>query len=139
MQISRLYSVDHGVAFPDLLNSEADEGQVQHTKLCLLSSKTNRTVLKWFEVYMSIDIVANVNYLSHCRVLFRLWNVFPVLCVKYLCITSHSLNHRRVLKSFTQLVATCGKISRVVHNLEIFSTKIFIYSEILSILEILYP
>ena len=45
MQISR-YTADHGVAFPDLLNTEADEGQLQHTKLCLLSSKTNRTVLK---------------------------------------------------------------------------------------------
>ena len=42
MQISR-YAADHGVAFPDLLNTEADEGQLQHTKLCLLSSKTNRT------------------------------------------------------------------------------------------------
>ena len=30
MQISRLYSVDHGVAFPDLLNIEADESQLQH-------------------------------------------------------------------------------------------------------------
>ena len=48
MHISR-YAADHGVAFPDLLNIEADEGQLQHTKLCLLSSKTNRTVLKWFE------------------------------------------------------------------------------------------
>ena len=40
-------AADHGVAFPDLLNTvtEADEGQLQHTKLCLLSSKTNRTVL----------------------------------------------------------------------------------------------
>ena len=38
MQISR-YAADHGrVAFPDLLNAEADEGQLQHTKLCLLSS-----------------------------------------------------------------------------------------------------
>ena len=41
-QISR-YTADHEVAFPDLLNT--DEGQLQHTKLCLLSSKTNRTVL----------------------------------------------------------------------------------------------
>ena len=47
-QISR-YSADHGVAFPDVLHTEADEGQLQHTKLCLLSSKTNRMVLKWFE------------------------------------------------------------------------------------------
>ena len=49
MQISRYAAAraaDHGVAFPDLLNTEADEGQLQHTKLCLLSSKTNRTVLK---------------------------------------------------------------------------------------------
>ena len=65
MQISR-YTADHGVAFPDLLNTslntEADEGQLQHTKLCLLSSKTNYTVLKWFEAHMSNDIVANVNY-----------------------------------------------------------------------------
>ena len=38
MQISR-YAADHGVAFPDLLNTEADEGQLKHTKLCLLSSK----------------------------------------------------------------------------------------------------
>ena len=36
LQISR-YAADHGVAFPDLLNTEADEGQLQHTKLCLLS------------------------------------------------------------------------------------------------------
>ena len=32
------YAADHGVTFPDLLN--IDEGQLQHTKLCLLSSKT---------------------------------------------------------------------------------------------------
>ena len=55
MQISR-YAADHGVAFPDLLNTllnnEADEGQLQHTKLCLLSSKTNHTVLKWFEAHI---------------------------------------------------------------------------------------
>ena len=61
MQISRyiyiyIYAAartaDHGVAFPDLLNTEADEGQLQHTKLCLLSSKTNCTVLKWFEAHV---------------------------------------------------------------------------------------
>ena len=42
-------AADHGVAFPVLLNTarEADEGQLQHTKLCLLSSKTNRMVLKF--------------------------------------------------------------------------------------------
>ena len=51
MQISR-YDADHGVAFPDLLNTEADEGQLQHTKLCLLSSKTNCTVLKWLEAHV---------------------------------------------------------------------------------------
>ena len=64
MQISRLYAADHGVVFPDLLNIEADKGQLQHTKLCLLSSKTNRTVLKWFEPsrHMSNDIVVNVIY-----------------------------------------------------------------------------
>ena len=45
MQISR-YAADHGVAFPDILNADAVEGQLQHMKLCLLSSKTNRTVLK---------------------------------------------------------------------------------------------
>ena len=45
MQISR-YTADHRVAFPDLLNTKADKGQLQHTKLCLLSSKTNHTVLK---------------------------------------------------------------------------------------------
>ena len=38
MQNSR-YAADHGVAFPDLLSTEADEGQLQHTKLYLLSSK----------------------------------------------------------------------------------------------------
>ena len=32
--------------------TEADEGQLQHTKLYLLSSKTNRTVLKWFEAHI---------------------------------------------------------------------------------------
>ena len=55
MQISRYAAAcaaDHGVAFPDLLNTEADEGQLQHTKLCLLSSKTNRTVLNWFEAHV---------------------------------------------------------------------------------------
>ena len=51
MQISR-YAADHRVAFPDLLNTEADEGQLQQTKLCLLSSKTNRMVLKWFEAHV---------------------------------------------------------------------------------------
>ena len=51
MQISR-YAADHGVAFPGLLNTKADEGQLQHTKLCLLSSKTNRTVLKWFGAHV---------------------------------------------------------------------------------------
>ena len=45
MQISR-YTADHGVAFPDILNADAVEGQLQHMKLYLLSSKTNRTVLK---------------------------------------------------------------------------------------------
>ena len=57
MQISRYAAAraaDYGVAFPDLLNTEADEpeGQLQHTKLFLLSSKTNRTVLKWFEAHV---------------------------------------------------------------------------------------
>ena len=61
MQISR-YAADHGVAFPDLLNTEADEGQLQHTKLCLLFSKTNRTVLKWFEAHVQRYSIANVNY-----------------------------------------------------------------------------
>ena len=55
MQISR-YVADHGVAqgvaFPDLLNTKANEGQLQHMKLCLLSSKTNHTVLKWFEAHV---------------------------------------------------------------------------------------
>ena len=49
MQISRYAAAraaDHGVAFPDLLNTEADEGQLQHTKLYLLSSKTNCMVPK---------------------------------------------------------------------------------------------
>ena len=31
------YAADHGVAFPDFLNT--DEGQLQHTKLCFLSLK----------------------------------------------------------------------------------------------------
>ena len=34
MQISRYavaHAADHGVAFPDLLNTEADEGQLQHS------------------------------------------------------------------------------------------------------------
>ena len=47
------YAADHGVAFPNLLNT--DEGQLQHMKLCLLSLKTNRTastVLKWFEAHI---------------------------------------------------------------------------------------
>ena len=41
MQISRYAAAraaDHGVAFPDLLNTEADKGQLQHMKLCLFSS-----------------------------------------------------------------------------------------------------
>ena len=60
MQISR-YAADHEVAFPDLLNTKAGEGpQLQHTKLCLLSSKTNRTVLKWFEAH--VQQYSNVNY-----------------------------------------------------------------------------
>ena len=49
VQIGR-YAADHGVAFPDLLNT--DEGQLQHMKLCLLSSKTFRMVLKWFEAHV---------------------------------------------------------------------------------------
>ena len=49
-QIGR-YAADHGVAFPDLLYT-ADESQLQHTKLCLLSSNTNRTILKWFEAHL---------------------------------------------------------------------------------------
>ena len=53
-----IYAVDHGVAF---LNA-ADKGQLQHTKLCLLSSKTNCTILKWFKAHASPTIVANVNY-----------------------------------------------------------------------------
>ena len=55
MQISRYaaaHAADHGVAFPDLLNTEADEGQLQHTILCLLSSKTNHTVLRWFKAHV---------------------------------------------------------------------------------------
>ena len=66
MQISRYaaaaHAADLGVAFPDLLNTEADEGQLQHTKLCLLSSKTNRTVLKWFEAHVQRYSIANGNY-----------------------------------------------------------------------------
>ena len=55
------WAADHGVTFPDLLNTEADgEGQVQHTKLCLLSSKTNRTVLKWFEAHVQRYSLYNV-------------------------------------------------------------------------------
>ena len=55
MQISRYAAAraaDHGVAFPDLLNTKANKGQLQHTKLCHLSSKTNHTVLKWFEAHV---------------------------------------------------------------------------------------
>ena len=55
MQSSRYAAAraaDHGVAFPDLLNTKADEGQLQHTKVCLLSSKTNRMVLKLFEAHV---------------------------------------------------------------------------------------
>ena len=63
MQTSRYAAAcaaDHGVTFPDLLNTEADEGQVQHTKLCLLSSKTNRTVLKWLEAHIQRYSTYNV-------------------------------------------------------------------------------
>ena len=55
MQIGRYAAArtaDHGVAFPDLLNTKADEGQLQHTKVCLLSLKTNHIVLKWFEAHV---------------------------------------------------------------------------------------
>ena len=55
MQSSR-YAVacaaDHRVAFPDLLNTNADEGQLQHTKVYLLSLKTNHIVLKWFKAHV---------------------------------------------------------------------------------------
>ena len=61
MQISR-YAADHRVAFPDLLNIEADEGQLQYAKLCLLSSKTNRTVLKWFEAHVQRYTVGRINF-----------------------------------------------------------------------------
>ena len=53
----QIYAADHGVAFPDLLNTEADEGQLQHTKLDLLSSKINCTVLKWFEAHVVCDVI----------------------------------------------------------------------------------
>ena len=66
MQISRYAAAaraaDHGVAFPDLLNTEADKGQLQRTKLCLLSSKTSRIVLKWFEAHVQRYSIANANY-----------------------------------------------------------------------------
>ena len=39
-------------SFTLILNTEADEGQLQHMKLCLLSSKTNCAVLKWFEAHV---------------------------------------------------------------------------------------
>ena len=54
------YAADHGVAFLDLLNT-VDEGQLQHTKLCLLSSKTNRTILNG-SMHISNDSSYNVNY-----------------------------------------------------------------------------
>ena len=57
VQIGR-YAADHELAFTDLLNT--DESQLQHTKLCLLSSKTNRKVLKWFEAHACPTIVAIV-------------------------------------------------------------------------------
>ena len=59
-QIGR-YAADHRVAFPDLLNT-ADEGQLQHTKLCLFSSKTNRMHDTEMVQDTSPMIVANVNY-----------------------------------------------------------------------------
>ena len=49
-KLADIYAADHRVAFPDLLNT--DKGQLQQTKLCLLSSKTNCTVLKWFEAHV---------------------------------------------------------------------------------------
>ena len=52
MQISR-YAADHGVAFPDLLNTKADEGHAVIThKIVPPFFKTNCTVLKWFEAYV---------------------------------------------------------------------------------------
>ena len=75
-------AADHGVAFPDLLNTEADEGQLQHTKLCLLSSKTNRTVLKWFEAHVQRYIVANVTIVfdnSHNKTILVIVKFFSAL------------------------------------------------------------
>ena len=79
VQIGR-YAADYGVAFPDLLNT-VDEGQLQHTKLCLLSSKTNRTILKWFEAHFQLSFSVTAMHsktilYSHCRVLFGSGVVF---------------------------------------------------------------
>ena len=56
--ISR-YAADHGVAFPDLLNTEADEGHAVFTthKIVPPFFKTNRTVLKWFEAHVVFPVV----------------------------------------------------------------------------------
>ena len=63
-----------------------------------------------------------------------LWSVSMVensyLCTWLNVMSNYSLNHQRVLKSITHLVATCTcylhaeKILLVVHNLETVSTKI---------------
>ena len=53
VQIGR-YIADHRVAFPDLLKT-VDKSQLQHTKLCLLSSKANHTILKWFQAHLQLS------------------------------------------------------------------------------------
>ena len=69
VQIGR-YAADDGVAFPDLLNT-VDEGQLQHTKLCLLSSKTNHTTLKWLKAHLqlsfSVTAKAKLSYIVIVR------------------------------------------------------------------------
>ena len=53
---TRSYAADHGVAFPDFLNT--DEGPAVTTSYEIVPPffKTNRTVLKWFEaLHMSND------------------------------------------------------------------------------------
>ena len=56
MQISRYAAAraaDHGVAFPDQLRiPRLTRASYNTPKLCLLSSKTNRTVQKWFEAHV---------------------------------------------------------------------------------------
>ena len=63
MQISR-YAADHGLAFPDLLNTEADEGQLATTHEIVppfFKNKPHGTEMVR-GTCSTISVVANINY-----------------------------------------------------------------------------